>query len=81
MERVKGQAVTLKWCPVVRREYAALDSYEDATPYSEIIVEGSPPLNDPTRARKLLKMLSTGTYKAVASSSVKCHNWCTRYSI
>jgi len=63
--------VTLKWCPVVRREYAALDSSEDATPYSEIIVEGST-LNDPTRARKLLKMLSTGVCDAAAN-----HLWST----
>ena len=69
VERVRGQAVTLKWCPLVRREYAALDSSSDATPYSEIVIEGSTPLDDPTRTRKLLKMLSTGTHTAAITMS------------
>ena len=59
VERLKGEPVTLKWCPVVRREYAVLDATADATPFSQVVVGGG--AHDDARARKLCSVLSRGT--------------------
>lgn len=61
VERVKGQSVTLKWCPIVRREYAVLSSSADATLFSEVVVEDSERLHGDARAKKLCVLLSRGT--------------------
>lgn len=61
VERLKGEPVTLKWCPIVRREYAVLNSSADATPFSEVVVEGGERLHDGARAKKLCILLSRGT--------------------
>jgi hypothetical protein len=56
-----GKAVTIKWCPIVCREYAVLDGSVDATCFAEFGSKAKP--QDDVALAKLSQLLSRGEHK------------------
>ena len=53
-----GRAVTIKWCPIVCREYAVLDASSDATCFADFGSKAKP--HDDAALAKLTNLLSRG---------------------
>ena len=53
-----GRAVTIKWCPIVCREYAVLDASADATCFADFGSKAKP--HDDAALAKLSSLLSRG---------------------
>ena len=55
-----NKAVTIKWCPIVSREYAVLDASADATCFAEFGSKAKP--QDEGALAKLSQLLSRGEH-------------------
>lgn len=53
-----GRAVTIKWCPIVCREYAVLNAIADETCFAEFGSKSKP--HDDAALAKLSSLLSRG---------------------